>query len=325
MLTYCSQFFSLIVLLTMPPKRKIKAKDPPKNAKVVKKESPNAKEINGKNQVSKDLCNVKEKKVSARMKMETLPPDLVNENSNTKKTEVPNYELNKLIQQRTKLNFLGSVCWKVYKFPSVLSLPSDLNKSHQYFGLDLVEEGSQQTVWTHKASVWEGLIKINQDLAETGDSEAIIPMLNGIMAIPVRAVPKGPNETETFKSVKNQTIQHWIMLVPMPADMDSSEYVPQFIATFQDTCKKLFVRSAYKTGVSAIITHGGLISQISEDGNYWNVIENAGQKDMIFKSHNCLSEVLQDPYIEKVVPLMFGVEQHQLTWTDAIKTYAFGN
>ena len=111
----------------------------------------------------------------------------------------------------------------------------------------------------------------------------------------------------------------------MTADIDSLQYVPQFIATFQDTCKKLFIRSAHKTGVSAIITHGGLINQVSEDGNYWNVIENAGQKDMIFKSHNCFSEVLQDSYIEKVVPLMFGVEQHQLTWTDAIKTYAFGN
>ena len=113
-----------------------------------------------------------------------------------------------------------------------------MNKAHQYFGLDLVEEGSQQIVWTHKASVWEGLIKINQDLPETGNSEAISPMLNGIMAVPVRAVPKGPNETETFKSKRNQNIQYWIMLIPMRADIDSLEYIPQFIATFQDTCKK---------------------------------------------------------------------------------------
>lgn len=62
----------------------------------------------------------------------------------------------------------------------------------------MIEEGSQQTVWTHKASVWQGLFIINQDLAETGDSEAINPMFNGIMAVPVRAVSKGSNETETF-------------------------------------------------------------------------------------------------------------------------------
>ena len=50
-------------------------------------------------------------------------------------------------------------------------------------------------------------------------------------------MPKDPNETQTFKSAKGQNIQHWLLIVPMPVDKDFSEYVQEFICTFQDLCK----------------------------------------------------------------------------------------
>ena len=153
----------------------------------------------------------------------------------------------------------------------------------------------------------------------------ISKMFNGILPCPVRAVPDGPNEIKTFKSVKGQNIQHWIMLVPMPAHIDSSEYIPQFIASFQALCRKAFIQSAYKSGGIAMTQHSGLIAQISEDGNYWRVIDTAGHKDLIMKSHTCLSEVLLDYTIKKVVLLMFYVKKDPSTWTKTVKTYTYGN
>ena len=115
------------------------------------------------------------------------------------------------------------------------------------------------------------------------------------------------------------------MLVPMPADIDYWKYVPQFICKFQALCKKTFIRSAYEHGVDVITKHQGLMAQVSSDGNYWHVIDNAAQKDIIFKSHNCLSEVLLDNTINMVVPLIFGVRKDPTTWADLVTTYAFGN
>lgn len=110
----------------------------------------------------------------------------------------------------------------------------------------------------------------------------------------------------------------------MPAEIDSSEYIPQFIASFQALCKKAFIKSAYKSGVAGITKHQGLISQISEDGNYWHVIDNAVQHDIIKKPNTCLSEVLLDYTIKEVVSLIFGVKKDPCTWTETVKSYAYG-
>ena len=150
-------------------------------------------------------------------------------------------------------------------------------------------------------------------------------MFKGILACPVRAIPNGPNETQTFKSPKGQNIQHWIMLVPMPADIEPSKYIPKFISKFQDLCKKPFIRSAYKTGAVNITQHFGLISQVSEDGNYWSVMDITTQKDFIIQPNYCLSEVLQDYTIKEVVSLMFGVNKDFNQWSESVKTYAFGS
>ena len=115
------------------------------------------------------------------------------------------------------------------------------------------------------------------------------------------------------------------MLVPMPVDIDSSKYINEFISMFQAVSKKIFTRSAYKSGVDAITKHHGMMNAISEDGNYWNVLDLAVEKDFIFRAHNCLSEVLMDTVIREIVPLMFGARTDLKTWPDPVKTYAFGN
>ena len=258
------------------------------------------------------------------MKMETLSPYCLDDNKNTKKEELANLELNKLLQKKSKLSFYGSTSWKTFIFPPIPNLNSVFTETQQYFGLDLVEEESERTFWAHKASIWQNVFESVQEIAKTGQVDAISDIYNGILACPVRAVPKGPNDIKTFKSGKGQNIQHWIMLVPMPTDVDFSEYIADFISNFQALCQKTFIGSAYKSGVLAISQHTGLIQQISEEGNYWHVVDNAGQNDIIFQSKTCLSEVLLDCTIKEIVSLMFGVNKNQDTWPDLIKTYAYG-
>jgi hypothetical protein len=217
------------------------------------------------------------------------------------------------------LNLLGSISWNIFLFPTVLNQTSITQNRQQYFGLDLIEEGTERTFWTHKPSVWQVVFTSVLELAKSDPGIAINNMFNGILACPVRAIPNGPNQTQTFQSVKGQNIQHWIMLVPMPVDAEHSKYIPNFISKFQDLCKKPFIRSAYKTAVVEITQHFGLINQVSEDGNYWNVIENASQKDLIFNRKDCLSEVLLDFTIKEIVFLMFGVKKDPTTWTDSVK------
>ena len=115
------------------------------------------------------------------------------------------------------------------------------------------------------------------------------------------------------------------MLVPMPSGNDYSEYIPLFLSKFQALYQKAYIQSAYKSGVVAITQHPGLISQISEEGNYWQILENATKKEVISHSFQSLSEVLLDVTIKEVVSNMFGVEKDPHTWTDAVKFYAFRN
>ena len=318
----------------MGPKRK--ASIPPKDAKVAKKGIQMRQE---ESTFQKQDYNISEKNIKGKnkiydrednnhcqpVKIENLSPELLDENHNTNKAECQNLELNRLLQTKLKHSLMGSISCKTFLFPSVQDQDSTVNNSQKYFGFDLVKDNTERTIWTHKASVWTDLFSSVQELAKTSQAETISEMFNGIFTCAVRADPKGSNEIQTFRSNKGQNIQHWIMLVPMPADIDYSEYIHLFIGSFQHLCKKQFIRSAYKSGVQGFTSHHGLLSQVSEDGSYWHAIDNAFQKDVIFKYNTCLKEVLLDSVIKDVVSLMFGVKKDPNTWTDSVKTFAFGN
>ncbi len=89
--------------------------------------------------------------------------------------------------------------------------------------------------------------------------------------------------------------------------------------------KKPYIQSAYKSGVAGNITNTTLLTQVSEDGNYWTILDNANEKEIIFKTSHSLSEVLTDYYIKEVVSTMFGVGKDPEAWTGAVKAYAFGH
>ena len=249
----------------------------------------------------------------------------MSENQSTNTTNCPNHALNLLLHKKSKMNLVGSVSWKAFLFPSLEKITSVPQDTKQYFGLDLVEEKTERTVWTHKPSVWSDLFESVQDMAKNGQAVSISDMFDKILACPMRSSPKGPNEPQTFKSAKGQNIQHWILLVPSPVDRDISKYVQEFISTFQDLCQKPFIRYAYKAGVCAITTHLNLNNQISQDGSYWSVVDTATKKPQIINHYECLSDVLLNSTINHIVPLMFDVENDPDTWSDFIKTYAFGN
>jgi hypothetical protein len=270
----------------MAPKRK--AQNPLKDGKLVKKcfkmkkedctpVNPSEDTVDKKSTGKNDFLNNEQEKDHLSLKKEILSSDLLDENQNTTKTEFPNIELNQLLQKKTKFNYFGTSSWKVYLFPSLLNLDS-IPKKNQFFGLDLVEEETERTVWTHKASVWQDLFASVKDLAQKGKVMPISSMFDGILACAVRAVPKGPSVIQTFRSNKGQNIQHWIMLVPMPSDIDLLEYIPKSISNFHSLCGKPFIRSAYKSGVVTITQHPGIMTQILEDGTYWNVLDNVIKK-----------------------------------------------
>ena len=115
-----------------------------------------------------------------------------------------------------------------------------------------------------------------------------------------------------------------LLLVPMPTNMCYADYIPLFLSKFQALYKMPYIKSAYKSGVKFHTCHSQLLNQISEDGNYWNVLDKATEKAVISQSFDSLSEVLFDFTIREVVSIMFDVEKDPNTWTNAVKAYAFG-
>jgi hypothetical protein len=194
------------------------------------------KTVAGKNQCN----NPVQTKDIASLKKETLYSEYSDDIQKTNKAQFSNLQLNKLIQKKSMLSIAGAVSWKIFLFPSLLEQLSIPKKTQQYFGLDLIEEVNERTYWTHKPSIWHEIFVNVIQMAKTGDAESISDMFNGTLSCPVRATPNGTDEeqTETFKSAKGQIIQHWIMVVPMPPDIDCYEYIQEFIHQFQGLWKK---------------------------------------------------------------------------------------
>ena len=317
----------------MPPKRK--ATSPPSGGKQMKKRNQSEKENHPavtddegidrpKTGKIKD-CNKNEEKGFMTFKGKIESPELLDEKDKKKDADFPNLELNQLLQQKSRLNMQGSIKWKTFLLPPLPKSTSSAEPTHSYFGLDLVDEDTGRTHWTHKASVWKDVFESIFEVANIQRTSPISPKFEGILACPVRAVPNGPNDIKTFKTSKSRFFQHWIMLVPIPSNMDCSQFIPAFLKEFKELYKMTFIKSAYKSGVGMITTHEGLMNQISYDGNYWKVLDNATEKELMFESFHYLSELLLDYNIRSVVSKTFGVEEDPSTWPDAVKNYAFAN
>jgi len=317
----------------MAPKRK--ATIAPSGVKQFKKANQIKKEIvpaltedddNERANSGKIVCDkTKDENTFCTFTKNVLSPDLFDKNQNNKEVEIPNLALNKLLNHKSKTSLHGSVRWKTFLFPSLSQLSSSAMTTQQYFGLDLVDEGKERTHWTHKGSVWHDLFETVIEMAKIGQVTPIDIAFKGILSCPVRAEPNGDNIIKTFKSGKGQNIQHWIMLIPMPSNMVYSEYIPEFLTKFQTLYKKPYIQSAYKSGVKGITNHPGMINQISEDGSYWDVLDNATENEVISQSCKSLSDILLDFTIKEVVSIMFHVMKDPNTWNDAVRAFAFGN
>ena len=317
----------------MSPKCKpqTSVKPDPSNKKIhgLKKENLDSNHNNGfedKNETGEEinLC-MKQKNSYSIPKKKNVNQEVSDNDEKPDQAECSSFELNQLLQQKAKLSFHGSICWKIFLFPKITQIDGVSNESLSYFGLDLVEEETEKTVWTHKASVWKDIIQSIFELAKCGKTaQSINGIFKGMLACPVRADPNGPNEPETFKSAKGQIIQHWINVIPMPADIDTSEFIPLFISEFTSLSKKAFIKSAYHYQVSNHSSHPGLLNQIDANGSYWNIIDKACHNDVITQHHNSLLEVLMNSTIREVISIGLGESKDINTWSDAVKHYAFG-
>lgn len=320
-------------MFTIAPKWK--APTAPKGGKQMKKDIPIKKECesptidNDSIKLSTSGKNLGDKNTNENVfyhfTAKCVLPESLDKNDCQKEVELPNHKLNQLLKEKSKISLQGTMKWKTFIFPPLPNLPSNSKVTKQYFGLDLVDEEKERPYWTHKASVWQNLFTGINDLVTTKDADPIDSAFDGILYCPLQETPNGPNENKSFMSALGKPIQMWIMLVPMPTDIDHSEYIPQFLGKLHALSKKTYIQLAYKFGVAGITKHAGLMEQVSEGGNYWHVLNNAAKEEVISQTFHSLSEILQDFTIKEIISTMFGVKKDPDTWTHDIKAYAFGN
>ena len=110
----------------------------------------------------------------------------------------------------------------------------------------------------------------------------------------------------------------------MPTDTSYKEYIPKFLQEFQALIHLYHIKSAYCAGVNEITTSTAMVNQVSNEGNYWKVLENATQEKVATHSCKSLSEILLKSTINILAYNMFGVKDESDTWTDSIKAFAYG-
>ena len=83
------------------------------------------------------------------------------------------------ISKQSRFSLQGLFNCEIIQFPFLLRINLSTKNAQQYFGLDLVEDGSRKTFWAHKAKVWEILFETVHDFAKNGQCDPINNMFNG--------------------------------------------------------------------------------------------------------------------------------------------------
>ena len=103
-----------------------------------------------------------------------------------------------------KLSGMNGTSLKLLLFPETLCITD--NEKYQVFAIDLVENKSDGTVWTHKPDAWSKVFQMDEELTEEDGGHTIEPFFYSLQATCPRSVPKGPNIRKQLHTKNGKTV-----------------------------------------------------------------------------------------------------------------------
>jgi hypothetical protein len=218
--------------------------------------------------------------------------------------------------------------------PQILSV-SD-KQAYQIFALDLIENKSSNTLWTHKPSAWERVFKMDKSLpSEEGGHNIVDEFFYSLRSTFRRNISKGPNIKKTIVT-KNQRVVDCQILWGMINCTDNTENkLKTEILKFSNLASNPAIQQAYFVSMQNLgSTFKPLLDQIMPAdktaiprmGEYWEKLIAVCSGEIEVIHLESMNEIFQDDIINTAVGILWAAGGLSPSmWSAEMNLFAFGH
>lgn len=239
---------------------------------------------------------------------------------------------NKLANQlQQKLSGMNGTSLKLLLFPETVCVTD--NKKWQVFAIDLVENKTDCTVWTHKPDAWSKLFQMDEDLSEEEGGSTIEPFFYSLQAACPRSLAKGPNIRKQLTTKNGKTVDCQLLWGMIKCTPDTEATLKLELAKFSTLASNQGIQQAYFVTVQNMgTTYPALLDQVKPPesskpkfGEYWTKLTKSCASAIKIVHHTSMDELFQDDVISTAVTFLWEAGgQSTSMWSAEMNMFAYG-
>lgn len=260
-----------------------------------------------------------------------LPPGLTVESNPTVVTQGNSH----MLADNLKTYHNASGCtFQLTLLPEKLCL-SD-NQSYQVFAIDLVENRSNNTLWTHKPSAWEQVFNMDRTLSQGDGGHNIDEFFYNLRSTFRRNIPKGPNMKKTLITKNSRVVDCQILWGMVVCTDNTEDMLTTEIAKFLDLARNQAIQQAYYVTMQNLgSTFKPLLDQIMPPatkgapprvGEYWEKLSTVCSHEIQVIHCQSMNEIFLDDVINTVIAVIWNTDRalSPNMWSADMNMFAFG-
>jgi hypothetical protein len=231
-----------------------------------------------------------------------------------------------------KLSGINGTSLKLSLFPQATCVSNQ--EQYQVFAIDLVENKTDNTLWTHKPEAWCSLFQIDEELTHENGGQRIDNFFYCLQFASPRSEPKGPNVKKQLHTKNGKTIDCQLLWGMIKCTPDTEATLTAEIVKFSTLASNQSVQEAYHVAVLNLGTNfPALLEQVqppkkssnSRIGEYWTKLSKSCASPIKVVQHASMDEVFQDEAIISAVSHLWEVGGESTSmWSPEMNMFAFG-
>jgi hypothetical protein len=204
----------------------------------------------------------------------------------------------------------------------------------QVFAIDLVDNRTGQTAWTHKPEAWLQLFATDQDLSVDEGGHRADPFFHNLLVGHQRSQAKGPNVLKQVTTKNNKTIDFQVLWGMIKCTDDTEATLKSELKKFSTLASDPEIQEAYHITVKGLGTkYQALLDEICPTkvsnpkvGIYWKKLS-ASCADAVITTIQCssMNELFMDEEITVAVSFLWEAGgQSTSMWSGDMNMFAFG-
>jgi hypothetical protein len=259
----------------------------------------------------------------------SLSQRLTNQFADLKRAPATNPLANRIQNDLSSQNGTGI---KLFMLPPAVCVSEQ--EKYQVFAIDLVENRTGQTLWTHKPDAWLQLFTADHDLSLEEGGHRADPFFHNLLVGYQRSKPKGPNVQKQVTTKNNKTIDYRVLWGMIKCTDDTEATLKTELMKFSTLASDHEIQEAYKVTVVALGTkYPALLDQISPTkvsnnkvGEYWKKLAAGCAGAITTVQCSSMDELFMDEEITAAVGFLWQDAGGLSTsmWSGEMNMFAFG-